>query len=325
MLTGKKLPTTLTAILSAIAIAPLSILPFSLSAKAADFSHLYTFGDSLVDTGNAFNLTGIPPEPYFEGRFANGPIWTEYLSDQLGIGQTSFGFGGALTSEQGFLSLRGEVLASVPGLLTQVNRFAQTKAADPDGLYILWAGANDYLSGSTSDPGGPVNNLVSAVNTLSSVGAQDFLLVNQPDLGNLPLSSFIGASPETIAGLNQLSEFHNQGLKASVAALDATGINAQLLDANALIRQAQAGELGFDNITDACLFTPTCVGNDDVESSYLFWDGVHPTTRAHFIVAEAARNQLTEDKTSVPEPGVSLGLLLLSGLTLGQLKREFIS
>ncbi|NEP43369.1 MAG: hypothetical protein F6K35_30750, partial [Okeania sp. SIO2H7] len=40
------------------------------------FSDIYLFGDSFVDIGNAFSLSGgtIPPSPpYFEGRFSNGP------------------------------------------------------------------------------------------------------------------------------------------------------------------------------------------------------------------------------------------------------------
>lgn len=34
-----------------------------LKATAASFSQLYVFGNSLSDTGNSFNATGIPPTP----------------------------------------------------------------------------------------------------------------------------------------------------------------------------------------------------------------------------------------------------------------------
>ena len=43
------------------------IIVFQVSV--AEFSHIYAFGDSLSDIGNAFAKTGIPPAPYFEGRF----------------------------------------------------------------------------------------------------------------------------------------------------------------------------------------------------------------------------------------------------------------
>lgn len=320
-----RFPAKVAAIFSMVAIAPLGIFATTLSAEAANFSQIYTFGDSLVDTGNTFELTGgFPPAPYFEGRFANGPLWTEYLAEGLGVSRTNFGFSGAQTSDAGFSNFGVPESVAVPGLSTQVNGFTQN-AADPDALYILWAGANDYLFGGVTDPTEPVGNLVGAVNQLAQAGAKNFLLPNQPDIGTLPFLGLTGASDEAIAGLNQLSELHNQGLAAAVAALDATDINAQLLDANALIRQAQAGKLGFDNTTGSCILTPGCVGNKAVESSFLFWDPAHPSSRAHFIVAEAAQNQLKGKKVSTPEPGALLELLLLSGFAAVAVKRDSFS
>ncbi|MHC5830296.1 MAG: SGNH/GDSL hydrolase family protein, partial [Nostoc sp.] len=63
-------------------------------ASAASFDQLYVFGDSLSDTGNIYNATyatGKPypaSPPYFEGRFSDGPIWVDYLGDQLGLKPT---------------------------------------------------------------------------------------------------------------------------------------------------------------------------------------------------------------------------------------------
>lgn len=72
--------------------------PFSSSISQASnsFSKLYIFGDSLSDQGNIFNITKfanslepqipiVPNSPYFEGRFSNGPVWTDYLSAGLGL------------------------------------------------------------------------------------------------------------------------------------------------------------------------------------------------------------------------------------------------
>ena len=70
-----------------------------LKATAATFSQIYVFGDSLSDTGNSLKATGIPPSPpYFQGRSSNGPVWSEYLADDLGLTpqqQTNYAFGGA--------------------------------------------------------------------------------------------------------------------------------------------------------------------------------------------------------------------------------------
>ena len=320
---------------AARAIAPIGLplgmlLAAPLPAAAMDFTQIYSFGDSLVDTGNAFSLTqdllgvGTPPSPYFNGRFANGPIWTEYLSDDLGIPQTSFGFGGASTGEDGLLRFDGSSVIPVPGLLSQVNQFTATTAADPNALYVLWAGSNDYLFGGVTDPTGPLTNLTNAVGTLGSAGAKNFLLVNLPDLGNLPLLSLIGASEETTTGLNQLAAAHNQGLAAVTETLNTNGLETDLLDINSLLRGALAGQLGFTNTTDACTLTPTCVTNPTVQNTYVFWDAVHPTTQAHSLVAIAARDQLAQDKTAAtPEPTTWLSLLLIGGIfTLTQKQRR---
>jgi len=75
-----------------------AVLPLKASAQA--FDEFYTFGDSLIDTGNLFQATGgsFPPSPpYFNGRFSNGPIWLETLGTKLGIDAetNNFAFGGS--------------------------------------------------------------------------------------------------------------------------------------------------------------------------------------------------------------------------------------
>ena len=64
----------------------LSSLPAGQSATdsfqytvAVGYSNIYTFGDSLSDTGNLYKLSlpflgGYPGEPYYQGRFSNGAV-----------------------------------------------------------------------------------------------------------------------------------------------------------------------------------------------------------------------------------------------------------
>ena len=68
-----------------------------LYAHAADFNTISNFGDSLSDIGNKHMITvdmsnktsgnvGIrATDPNFNGRFSNGPVWTEYLADFLAM------------------------------------------------------------------------------------------------------------------------------------------------------------------------------------------------------------------------------------------------
>ena len=59
--------------------------------------------------------------------------------------------------------------------------------------------------------------------------------------------------------------------------------------------------------------------------TYLFWDDMHPTQKAHQILGEEAFNLINGDTTydgvPVPEPA-TLSLLALSGLALIRRKRK---
>jgi thermolabile hemolysin len=133
-------------------------------------NELYVFGDSLSDVGTVFRATGgmYPPNPtYFQGRYSNGRVWVEYLADRLHLSSkqtNNFACGGATTGSDGN--------SLVPGLLTQVQSFTQThQQTNPNALYVLWAGANDYLQG-VSSATVPVENVTKAIASLAGVGAK---------------------------------------------------------------------------------------------------------------------------------------------------------
>ncbi len=139
------------------------------------------FGDSLSDVGTVFRATGgmYPSHPtYYQGRYSNGRVWVEYLGDRLALSSSqmhNFAYGGATTSSD-----RNSL---VPGLLSQVKSFSQThQKADSKALYVLWAGANDYLQG-VSSTNGPIENVTQAIASLNQVGDQKILVANVPDLG----------------------------------------------------------------------------------------------------------------------------------------------
>ncbi|BAZ29096.1 GDSL family lipase [Cylindrospermum sp. NIES-4074] len=287
-----------------------------LKANAGTFSRVYAFGDSLVDNGNAFARTqeligfGIPPAPYFEGRFSNGPVWVQYLAEALGVAETNYAVGGANTGSNNTL-IPGNPLG-LPGLTQQTQNFvAANPQADGNALYIVWAGANDYLGAGVQDFTQPVNNLANTVASLASVGAKNFLVANLPDLGNLPATSGTSNS----AGLNFLTGLHNSALSQTLNNLSQQqNLKITLLDINSLINSAIASpsEFGYTNVTNPCLTQTVCANPDE----YLFWDAIHPTTATHKIVAGRAL-------VAVPEPSAALGMLGLGALgATGLLKRK---
>lgn len=291
-----------------------------LRATAASFSQIYTFGDSLSDVGNSFDTTGVPPSPpYYQGRFSNGPVWVEYLAQDLGLApeqQTNYAFSAATTGSDNFLIPNVEGL---PGLQQQIDSFKATNTqADADALYVVWAGAVDYLAGGVTNPIEPVTNLSTTVSSLADYGAKNIMVVNLPDLGKLPGSS---GDIEISTALDALSAVHNSGLNFTSDVLSqAYNTDITYVDVNSLFKQAiaQPEEFGFTNVTDACLAENIVCSNPN---EYLFWDDIHPTTAAHKFVGELAYSTL--ESKSVPEPATNLGVLALGGLgTVLLLKRK---
>ena len=308
-----------------------------LKATAATFKELYVFGDSLSDVGNAFNVTldpdtgeGFPPPPYFQGRFSNGPIWVDYLAQDLGLNPTPYidvATGGAIPTEGINFAFGGATTGTdnitipfvLPGLQQQINNFTTANtSADSNALYIVEAGANDYLGGGVTDPTVPVNNLSTAVTSLYNVGARNIIVTNLPDLGKIPGTR---GDSQIKSGLSTLTSAHNSGLAATLDFLSQKpGINIIPLDLNSLFNRAIAtpGEFGFTNVTDSCLTTTSLCANPN---EYLFWDFIHPTTAGHKLVGELAFRALPSE--SVPEPSVTLGILALGALgTASVLKRH---
>lgn len=248
---------------------------------------LYVFGDSLSDSGNVFRVTEgtyPPTPPYFQGRYSNGPVWVEQLATKLGLSaeQTkNFAYGGATTAnarENG-----------IPGVLVQVQNFVKSNPqADPKALYVVWGGANDYLGGATN-PTRVVENITTAIESLSKTGAKRFLVANLPDLGSFPATR----NTSTAESLNSLSQTHNATLSRSLQTLNQKlGNETQIftLDVGRLYQDAIAApnKFGLKNVTNSCLNNAACTQ----PSEFLFWDGIHPTTKTHQLLAETAFSTL---------------------------------
>jgi phospholipase/lecithinase/hemolysin len=338
-----------------VATATLVSLPcWAMSANAATFSNLYSFGDSLSDSGNSVAASGFPPEPFYDlGRFSNGSVWVEDLAQDLGLSLTpstslpansppttsiNYAYGGATSGTKNL----GEDLFSgveLPGLQQQVGSFVSSlngQRADSNALYTIWAGSNDYfdtfsttptLSQVVRQPFITVGNLSRSIRTLSNQGARNILISNLPNLGSTPVGS--GSSP---FALNVLTATHNTLLSWEVSRLQRSlpNTNIQLFDVNKIFREAIAGQYGFGNVTDSCTGIDfpsisqsdlpgleacnTALANDP--KAFLFYDNQHPTSAAHEILADAALAQLQPTLSSASD---SLSLASISA------KSEFSS
>jgi outer membrane lipase/esterase len=313
----KKLGDARTAVLNAalgtLALSLMSAM-LPLKAQAQEYNQLYIFGDSLVDNGNLFRLTGnrVPPNPYFQGRFSNGLVWVETLGTQLQIGSSStnnFAIGGSTSGQTN--SLSGLLGVPLPSLPSQLSAFASAPGnPSRDALFVLLAGANDYLIQPsqlrTTDTQAVVNNLSNSVTALIGKGARNIIVVNLPDLGKTPQERVF----PTAGNLSAIATSHNNNLNIALQQIAKNrDVNIIPVDAFALVNEvaAEPGKYGFTNTTDRCFnqATGTVCSNPD---QYLFWDGIHPTARAHRLIGEFAVAILNAPRAIAPQGDIALGI-----------------
>lgn len=312
------------------------LAPLPANASLQTLSNLFVFGDSLSDGGN-YNGPGgpgaFPPSPYNGTRYSNGPTAVEYLWQAYNPGNTSFkpsnfggtnyALGGATTGSFNFNSINPNVppvlqpwFGAQGGVANQVTQFAGscTGCFNPvDSLFVVWAFPNDVFANAAFglSPGtliaNGVSNIVDAVMALASEGAQHFLIPNMPDFGATPEFS-------QDAGLTGLTMAFNSALAAALTALD-QALSAEItqFDTFSAFNNVihNPGAYGFTNVTDACvnhLFDGLCDPN-----TWLFWDGVHPTTAGHAMLG-------TQFAAAVPEPA-SLWLTIAALLLLAVSRR----
>jgi len=151
-------------------VAPLLFLP---GAALAGPSNLYVLGDSLLDSGNAYAITGnVYPLPPYAQRFSNGPVASEVLASDLGVtgvasqlpGGTNYATGGATSGVDNFAGIAYGGLALPPpftappnqitllsssstgGLTQQVALFTGAPPSDlGSSLVLVWSGSNDLF------------------------------------------------------------------------------------------------------------------------------------------------------------------------------------
>jgi phospholipase/lecithinase/hemolysin len=290
-------------------------------ARAGQITGIVAFGDSLSDTGNVYAATGqtqpAPPNEYSPGRFANGPVWVEYLASDMHVpaptpsiaGGTDYAWGGAQTGT-GTVLLGG--LLPVPNIGTQISQYLSAHTPSPTQLFTIWGGANDVLFGTQPNPLTSVSNIVQDITALAQAGGKQFMVLNLPLLNEIPLASTLSAAQQ--AGLAQFSLAFNQLLGPTLGQLQQSlGVQISLVDVNSLFNAAVANpaQFGFTNVT-----TPAINSSLD-GTGLLFWDAEHPTTEADQLIGGLAAQ-------AVPEPSslVVFGSLICGASVWIKLRRR---
>ncbi|HTB45854.1 MAG TPA: SGNH/GDSL hydrolase family protein [Acetobacteraceae bacterium] len=288
----------------------------AITVPAGGFTAVYAFGDSLSDAGNdSLATAGVIPvsPPYSDGRFTNGNVWVQDLSQQLGLppvkaslaGGTDYAYGGAETGNTPIHTVNPTDLPS------QLGQFVlNTPSPSPNALYTVWIGSNDVLdiANHVTDPtqqqadiSAAVQNEDTFLSGLIAAGAKNIMVLNVPDLGVIPYETERGSAISATA--STLSADYDNELANSLQAIAASGAaKLDLLNTYALLDQlvASPGSYGFTNAS-----SPVWTGNltssssgvlqatGSAQNGYVFFDAMHPTAQAHTLLADAAMQELT--------------------------------
>lgn len=312
-------PSTLSFIGQDVAAAAAAAVPVApvTAAPGAPYSAMYVFGDSLSDTGNVslatFGQVPVSP-PYADRSFTNGPVWAQDLAQSIGLpplqpslaGGTDFAIGGAQTGQTPTHTLNPTDLPS------QYAQFvSQVSSPQPGALYALWIGSNDVLdiadnsaltpAQQQADVGAAVANESNVIQSLAAQGAQNFLVLNVPDLGITPQEQAHGSAAVQTA--SSLASLYNSDLAQALQPLEASGaLKIDLVDTFSALDQAVANPaaFGFTNVTDP-LWTGNLTSSGSgslqatgpAQSQFLFFDGLHPSAQAHANLAAGIAQSLT--------------------------------
>jgi phospholipase/lecithinase/hemolysin len=291
------------------------------AAAVEPYTAIYSFGDSLSDAGNVYNLTGglAPASPYSNGRYSNGNVWAQDLANILGLGPLTASLNGGTDYAYGGATTGFSVPSPVPNITQQVDLYLVAHpVASSTALYTFSIGANDLFSilGSGDTPSealaaaaGAAGTEASAAAALFGKGARNLVVFDVPDLGSVPYITQFGKTVEQAA--TALSAFYDAQLFADLAPLENQGLKVYDLNTFTLLDNVAAdpSAYGFNNVTAPCYTGPFTGGGSACSDpdSYLFWDQVHPTAAAHLIIGTEAANLVL----GLPEP--STWAMMLTG------------
>ena len=275
----------------------------------AGYDGVVIIGDSLSDGGYYSAIGGQ--------RFTTNPGKTaaEYVAEDLGFTTTPSNQGGT-NYAQGGAKVNSDSLSTPTGyaqrpISTQVTEYLSGSASKTANTVILiQGGANDAFQNLAMYSAGYISQTQLATLTQQSIvdfvtqiaklslltGSQQIIVQNLPNLGITPAFQSLGST--AAAGASQLAQGYNAGVNQGLAKL---GLSVVLLDNYSLISEVVANPTayGFTNATGvACtvsssLFcSSSTLVSSDAASTYVFADGVHPTTAAQKLSAQYALSVL---------------------------------
>ncbi|GKS05441.1 autotransporter domain-containing SGNH/GDSL hydrolase family protein [Pseudomonas syringae pv. theae] len=306
------------------------------TATAGPYSTMVVFGDSLADAGQFPDTAGPRGSTL---RFTNrvGPTYQDGSGEVFNLNSSTL-IGRMLNVSAGDLAASTSPVNAALGLadgnnwavggyrtdqiLDSINSQstvvdpnsgtllrsrtgylpANSFRADPNALYYLTGGGNDFLQGrvlSASSAGQAANRLADSALALQQAGARYIMVWLLPDIGQTPALSGTPLASATSA----LSAVFNQQLVSRLAQIDAQVIplNVPLLISETLAAPARFGFDPNENLVATCFSGDSCResaanGRSSATpdpSRVFFNDRVHPTEAGQRLLADYAYSLLS--------------------------------
>ncbi|MEB0046934.1 MULTISPECIES: esterase EstP [unclassified Pseudomonas] len=303
------------------------------------YSNFVVFGDSLNDAGQ-FTDTGGPAGATQRYTNRTGPLYQDGSGELRSLNSTQLlggklGFTPNQTAASTSAVRAGEGLPDGNNWATGGYRTDQildsitstsatgerTRAgylptnnfrADPNALYYLSGGGNDFLQGrvlSLDQANAAADRLVSSVQALQSAGAKYIMVWLLPDIGLTPA---VNGTPLQ-AFTSQLSAQFNNELVSKLQTVNAEIIplNIPLLLKETFANPAQFGLATDQNLTATCFSGDSCTENARYginsatpdPTKLIYNDSVHPTEAGQRLIADYAYSLLSApwELTLLPE------------------------
>lgn len=287
-------------------------------AGATGYSKIIAFGDSLSDHSGLQRYIGAydpVSNPYGAlTTWSNGDVWLDYLKTDLNVELDDRAIAGAMTEGHEDSTIQSMIDAGrLPdlGFDGQIDMFiASHPVFDPaTTLFAMWIGGNDLLEFSRGESKyttpdalivGATAVVTQDMEKLYAEGARKFLILNLPDIGMAP--AFVNSSTQVKSAATLMSSMYNQMLWSRVdqfvsAHSDVTVIKFDIFS----YINSQLASGVFPNTTGTYVKYDEN-GNRTSEynepaSDYFFWDKIHPTTKAHGLLAGEVSTKIKESQT----------------------------
>jgi uncharacterized protein YhjY with autotransporter beta-barrel domain/phospholipase/lecithinase/hemolysin len=287
------------------------LAPAVLQAQAGPIQRVIALGDSYIDDGNVFELTGTPRPPIYPlGRFSNGTNLVDTIARELSVPVLNYGIGGAVARAQ------NTNLPSVQAFDLQVNSFLAGGGPaafprsegrfEPTDLLVVNIGANDARAYerslgltptaaqiATLQAGVPAQAQLAAADAirnldrLVAVGVQQMTVLGG-DVGRLPE---VRGAPIAAVG-SAYSNAYNGLIQQRLATYAAQGVTVNYLDINRVGDVVEANLSAF-GLQSAGACPVACATDSVLAERFLFYlDQVHLTQRGFEIVGQYAVRQI---------------------------------